>query len=129
MGVFSDLLNSSDEKKPTKSKSKPQNKFYYNPDLNFKKIYVPGLSILGMTTMYLKSGRFIPTMTGALVAGAFAFQTHEYINWHRVRYGNYMRAKMMEKQVKEGMDPRNIEARFEARTGKQLSEYNKDLIK
>ena len=79
--------------------------------------------------MYLKSGRFIPTMTGALVAGAFAFQTHEYINWHRVRYGNYMRAKMMEKQVKEGMDPRNIEARFEARTGKQLSEYNKDLIK
>merc|ERR1711893_515346 len=102
MGFFSDLLiNSEDAKKP--KKSTPNNKYYYNPDINFKPIYISVLGVFGMAAMYLKSGRLLPTLTGFGVCTGFAYKTHEYVNWHRVRFGNYQRAKMMEKQVKADM--------------------------
>ena len=104
-------------------------RWLFTPELKFSSFYGSFLGITCPLLCYLKHGKAKNAfMQGLGMASLTWYFTHQDLNWHRVRYGNYRTLTAEAQKLAKRQSKENREASFKKQTGKDFSEISGKLI-
>ena len=129
MGLFSQLSSSTNQSQNQLTPINPKYKWFFAPQLPFGQVYGLGLSAIIPPGIYLATGRWKTAFVFGVSTTALIWQmTHKDLNWHRIRYGNYVTFKYEMQQQALKMDKERIESSFKRQTGKDIAEFSEQVI-